>query len=53
MIYLSRWLKKWVSKMARKVLAIWIKAFGCMELTKSRIHTGIPEISLDFDSQLD
>jgi hypothetical protein len=42
MICFSGQFKKWVTKVARDVLAIWIKTFGCVELTETSVDTSIP-----------
>jgi hypothetical protein len=40
--YLSRQLEKWLPKMAREVLAVWIKPFAVVELAQSCVYTSIP-----------
>jgi hypothetical protein len=51
-IYLMGQLEKWLSKMTCDVLAIWIKAFGSMELTESGVYASIPGAPVDFCSEL-
>jgi hypothetical protein len=41
-----------MSEMYGDLLAIWIKAFGLMELTDSGVDTGIPRVTPDVLGEL-
>jgi hypothetical protein len=51
-IYLIGQLVKWEPKMARKLLTMWIKAFGSVELTESGVGASIPGVPPDYRSEL-
>jgi hypothetical protein len=50
-IYLARQFIQWMPKVLGDILAIWVKAFGLMEITDSGVNTSIPRACLNPDKE--